>query len=87
MIHTSWRNESSNVSLVVLDKLIFVKKKLIIDGALKVESLLITDNMSSKVLSFFKENSRLNGLHIDGTDFITNWKGWKKFQREEHCRD
>ena len=58
MIHTSWRNESSNVSLVVLDKLIFVKKKLIIDGTVKVESLLITDNMSSKVVSFFKESSR-----------------------------
>ena len=58
MIHTSWRNESSNVSLVVLDKLIFVKKKLIIDGTVKVESLFITDNMSSKVVSFFKESSR-----------------------------
>ena len=54
MIHTSWRSESSNVSLVILDKLIFVKKKKsIIDGAVKVESLLITDNMSSKVVSFF----------------------------------
>ena len=58
MIHTSWRSESSNVSLVVLDKLIFVKKKSIIGGAVKVESLLITDNMSSKVVSFFKESSR-----------------------------
>ena len=76
MIHTSWRNESSNVSLVVLDKLIFVKKKKsIIDGAVKVESLLITDNMSSKVVSFLKESSRLKRLHIDGTDFITNCKG------------
>ena len=34
------------------------KKKLIIDGTVKVESLLITDNMSSKVVSFFKESSR-----------------------------
>ena len=83
MIHTSWRNESSNVSLVVLDKLIFVKKKLIIDGSVKVESLLITDNMSSKVVSFFKKSSRLKRLHIDGTDFITNCKGWNKIQREE----
>ena len=57
----------SNVSLAVLDKLIFLKKKLIIDGAVKVESLLITDNMSSKVVSFFKESSRLKRLHIDGT--------------------
>ena len=72
---TSWRSESSNVSLVILDKLIFVKKKSIIDGAVKVESLLITDNMSSKVVSFFTESSRLNRLHIDGTDFITNCKG------------
>ena len=75
-IHTSWRSESSNVSLVVLDKLIFVKKKeSIIDGAVKVESLLIIDNMSSKVVSFFKESSRLKRLHIDGTYFITNCKG------------
>ena len=48
---TFWRSELSNVSLVILDKLIFVKS--IIDGAVKVESLLITDNMSSKVVSFF----------------------------------
>ena len=34
------------------------KKKSIIDGTVKVESLLITDNMSSKVVSFFKESSR-----------------------------
>ena len=51
------------------------KKKSIIDGAVKVESLLITDNMSSKVVFFFKESSRLKRLHIDGTDFITNCKG------------
>ena len=56
---------------------IYKKEKSIIDGAVKVESLLITDNMSSKVVSFFfKESSRLNRLHIDGTDFITNCKGW-----------
>ena len=30
-----------------------VKKKTIIDGAVKVESLSITDDMSSKVVSFF----------------------------------
>ena len=72
---TSWRSESSNVSLVVLDKLIFVKKKSIIDGAVQVESLLITDNMNSKVVSFLKESSRSKRLHIDGTDFITNCKG------------
>ena len=52
MIHTSWRSESSNVSLVVLDKLIFVKKMSIIDGAVKVESSLITDTMNRKVASF-----------------------------------
>ena len=33
------------------------KKKSIIDGAVKVESLLITDNMNSKVVSFLKESS------------------------------
>ena len=55
MIHTSWRSESSNISLVVLDKLNFVKKKLIIDGAKKVDGLLITDNMSSEMLSFLKK--------------------------------
>ena len=76
---TSCRSESSNVSLVVSDKLIFVKKKSIIDGAVKVESLLITDNINSKVVSFFKESSRLKRLHINGTDFITNCKGWKNF--------
>ena len=31
------------------------KKKSIIDGAVKVESLLITDNMSSEMLSFLKK--------------------------------
>ena len=55
------------------------KKKSIIDGAVQVESLLITDNMNSKVVSFLKESSRSKRLHIDGTDFITNCKGWKKF--------
>ena len=51
------------------------KKKSIIDGADKVESLLITDNMSSKLLSFLKESSRLKRLLIDGTNFISNCKG------------
>ena len=59
----------------MLNKLIFVKKKSIIDGAVKVESLLVRDNMSSKVVSFFRESSRSKRLHIDGTDFITNCKG------------
>ena len=79
MIHTSWRSESSNVSLVILDKLLFgcrsrnllekwikqyqfghirqveiCRKKLIVDGADKVESLLNTDNMSSNMLSCLK---------------------------------
>ena len=75
MIHTSWRSESSNISLVVLDKLKFVKKKLIIDGANKVESLLITDSMSSNMLSFQKESTRLKRLHIDGVNIIANCKG------------
>ena len=52
----------------MLNKLIFVKKKSIIDGAVKVESLLVRDNMSSKVVSFFRESSRSKRLHIDGTD-------------------
>ena len=51
------------------------KKKTIIDGADKVESLLITDAMSSNVLSFSKESSRLKRLLIDGADFIANCKG------------
>ena len=50
-------------------------KKSIIDGADKVESLLITDAMSSNVLSFSKESSRLKRLLIDGADFIANCKG------------
>ena len=51
------------------------KKKLIIDGADKVEGLSNTDNMSSNVLSFLKESSRLKKLLINGADFITNCKG------------
>ena len=47
----------------------------IIDGPDKVESLLITDNMSSNVLSFLKESTRLLKLHIDGADFYANCKG------------
>ena len=50
------------------------KTKLIIDGANKVEILLITDNMSSSMLSFSKESTRLKRLHIDGTNFIANCK-------------
>ena len=61
--------------MVVLDKLKFVKKKSIIDGADKVESLLITDAMSSNVLSFLKESTRLLKLHIDGADFYANCRG------------
>ena len=45
------------------------------DGADKVESLSITDAMSSNVLSFSKESSRLKRLLIDGADFIANCKG------------
>ena len=78
---TSWRSESSNISLVVLDKLKFVKKKSIIDGADKVENLLNTDNMSSNMLSFSKESSELKKLHIDGTDFfLQSVKGEKSFK-------
>ena len=50
-------------------------KKSIIDGADKVESLLITDAMSSNVLSFLKESTRLLKLHIDGADFYANCRG------------
>ena len=53
----------------------FVKKTLITDGANKIESLLITDDMSSHMLSFLKESTRLKRLHIEGTDFIANCKG------------
>ena len=48
----SWRSESSNISLVILYKLTFVKKKSITYGANEVESLLDTDNRSSNMLSF-----------------------------------
>ena len=51
------------------------KKKTIIDGADKVESLLITDAMSSNVLFFSKESSRLKMLLIDGADFIAICNG------------
>ena len=72
MAVTSWRSESSNMSLVILDKLLFrcrscslleklmkqyqfshirqveiCRKKFIVDGDDKIESLLDTDNMSS----------------------------------------
>ena len=43
---------------------------MIIDGADKVESLLITDAMSSNVLSFSKESSRLKRLLIDGAGWV-----------------
>ena len=36
------------------------KEKSIIDGANKVKSLLITDDMSSNMLSFAKESNKLN---------------------------
>ena len=51
------------------------KKKSIIDGADKVESLFITYNMSRRLLSSLKERSRLKRLLIDGADFISNCKG------------
>ena len=53
---------------------------MIIDGADKVESLLITDAMSSNVLSFLKENTRLLKLHIDGAEFMQDVKGEKSFK-------
>ena len=51
------------------------KKKSIIDGADKVEIFLNIDNMSSNVLSFSKESSKLKNLHIDGADFFAKRKG------------
>ena len=46
------------------------KEKSIIDGADKVESLIISDAMSSNVISLSKESSRLERLLIDGAYFI-----------------
>ena len=51
------------------------KKKVIIDGADKVENLLITDAMSSNVLPFSKESIRFKRLLIDNANFIANCKG------------
>ena len=51
------------------------KKESIIDGADKVEIFLNIDNMSSNVLSFSKEISKLKNLHIDGADFFAKCKG------------
>ena len=51
------------------------KKRSIIDSADEIESLVITDNMSSKLLSFLKESSNLKRKLIDGADFISNCKG------------
>ena len=56
------------------------KKMSIIDGADKVENLLITDAMSSNVLSFLKESTRVLKLHIDGADFYANNKESKSFK-------
>ena len=47
------------------------------DGTDKVESLLNTDNMSSNMLSFFRQSSKLQILHIDSDDFFPKCKGWK----------
>ena len=33
---------------------------------------------------FLKESISLKKLHIDGTDFYENYKGWKKFQRQNY---
>ena len=52
---TSCRSGSSNISSLVLDKLKFVKKKSITDGANNVESLLNTKTRSNNMLSFLKK--------------------------------
>ena len=56
--------------LVRIRQVEICKKKSIIDGADKVESLIISDAMSSNVISLSKESSRLERLLIDGAYFI-----------------
>ena len=44
------------------------------------------DTISKNLLSLLKESISLRNLHIDGADFYANYKGWEKFQREEHLK-
>ena len=37
--------------------------------------VLITEDMSSNMLSFFKKKHEIKRLHIDGADVIANCKG------------
>ena len=55
----------------------------LIDGADQFETMQKKDTISKNFLYFFKERISLKKLHIDGTDFYANYKGYEKFQREE----
>ena len=37
------------------------------------------------MLSFLKESSGLEKLHINGAESYATDKGWKSFQREKYC--
>ena len=62
-----------------------VMKNWNIDGAVKTAKIFYTDIFSKNLHSFFRRKLLFKKLHIDGVDFYAKCKGWKKFQREEHC--
>ena len=62
-----------------------VMKNWNIDGAVKTAKIFYTDIFSKNLHSFFRRKLLFKKLHIDGVNFYAKCKGWKKFQREEHC--
>ena len=58
-----------------------------IDVAVKTTLISYVDIISNNLLSFFRRKLEFTKLHTNGTDFYANCRWWKKFQREEHCRN
>ena len=44
------------------------------------------DKISKDLLSFLKESISLKKLLLEGADFFAKYKGWEKFQRDEHWK-
>ena len=63
-----------------------VMKNWNLDGTVKTAKIFYTDIFSKNLHSFYIRRLLFKKLHIDGVDFYAKCKGWKKFQREEHCR-
>ena len=57
-----------------------------INVAVKITLISYMDIISTNLL-FFRRKLEFTKLHTNGTDFYANCKWWKKFQREEHCRN